>query len=311
MEDSKSETVARRGYKAPPEELANLIGIANMVPSNLDLPDLAAKYSAYLSGNADTEEDIKNGRELWKDIMALPKEASVAAYMGLHALVEVCKGAKHSAQLPAATLRRTLGVSSGIAKTMTVRPLKPGVESPLEFLDSLVAEGETKRYLEAMAHMVDAYSFIRETRNNLRKIAKLRNRFDRAHKDVALWRSPMAIPAEVSIDMHGMISVTISPLGRALEGVDSDRIRECESCDAIYWAGRLDARTCSTKCTNLLHTHLRRYPTKKEQDEYKFRRVKREEKKMKASKKNASQNGNGHGDLNESVPFVREPTAEN
>ena len=53
----------------------------------------------------------------------------------------------------------------------------------------------------------------------------------------------------VQSDPHGILRITNDPLLQALEGVEADRIRECEHCSKIYWAGRKDKFACD-QCTH-------------------------------------------------------------
>jgi hypothetical protein len=80
-------------------------------------------------------------------------------------------------------------------------------------------------------------------------------------------------------DVNHKIRFLESPLYKALDGVDIDRIRVCPICKKIYWAGRIDQPTCSKKCGALLRVRRWRvaYP-----DKYKSQRYFRLERKSEA-----------------------------
>jgi hypothetical protein len=67
----------------------------------------------------------------------------------------------------------------------------------------------------------------------------------------------------VQTDSKGILRVVYDPLLTALLGVETKRIRECEHCSRIYWAGRNDKLACN-RCT-----HARR------QKNYRLRRDER------------------------------------
>ena len=59
-------------------------------------------------------------------------------------------------------------------------------------------------------------------------------------------------------DPDGKLRVELDEISRALEGVDATRIRECEVCRRIFWAGRIDMVCCSHRCGNVRTNRLHR-----------------------------------------------------
>jgi hypothetical protein len=55
------------------------------------------------------------------------------------------------------------------------------------------------------------------------------------------------------INAKGGIEFELSPVYKALQGVEAGRIRECKNfnCRRIFWAGRLDQSCCNKKCANI------------------------------------------------------------
>lgn len=80
------------------------------------------------------------------------------------------------------------------------------------------------------------------------------------------------------IDEQGLIKLIPSRLFTALDGLEAQRIRECENskCLRIYWAGRLDQPCCSRKCANARRVKKWR---ERYQDRYKQNRLSRNLKK--------------------------------
>jgi hypothetical protein len=86
----------------------------------------------------------------------------------------------------------------------------------------------------------------------------------------------------IAVDERGIIHANRDFFSEAIEGVELIRIRECEACKRIFWAGRIDQRGCSLRCNDILRK--RRYrarykqrlqgakPSPKKQREAKARR---------------------------------------
>jgi hypothetical protein len=78
----------------------------------------------------------------------------------------------------------------------------------------------------------------------------------------AVARRPKGRPIDIEVPyiirLYGMtlrvdsngISVALAPLFDALKVVETDRIRECQNCKRLYWAGRSDQPCCSQRCAN-------------------------------------------------------------
>ena len=62
------------------------------------------------------------------------------------------------------------------------------------------------------------------------------------------------IPTSLTLetDESGCIHYSSSPLLEALNGVEAGRIRECQICRKIFWAGRIDKLCCSKGCGKAL-----------------------------------------------------------
>lgn len=85
--------------------------------------------------------------------------------------------------------------------------------------------------------------------------------------DTVLFQPTAALPILFNTGTDGILRITKDLLTEAIdEGkVETDRIRECEVCNQIFWAGRRDMRGCSTKCAKVLRTRRWREKTTEEQ----------------------------------------------
>lgn len=81
--------------------------------------------------------------------------------------------------------------------------------------------------------------------------------------------------AGLNVGLDGKIGVVLSPICEALQGVEANRIRECENpkCGRVFWAGRSDQPCCSKVCANA--RRVRRW-REAYQSTYKQNRLKRE-----------------------------------
>jgi hypothetical protein len=76
----------------------------------------------------------------------------------------------------------------------------------------------------------------------------------------------------IRVNEKGEVGLVPSPVFEALQGVEADRIRECENvkCRRIFWAARSDQPCCSKKCANARRVQRWR---DKYQDVYKQNRI--------------------------------------
>lgn len=55
------------------------------------------------------------------------------------------------------------------------------------------------------------------------------------------------------VNEAGIVDFTFDEFSTAIKGIDVRRIRECEICQRIFWAGRIDKTCCSDACANVYH----------------------------------------------------------
>jgi hypothetical protein len=117
-----------------------------------------------------------------------------------------------------------------------------------------------------------AYNYILRIRINFYSIIVLS---DGSHFTVKFH---LANPVELSIDVEGLVRIRVDEFTEALEGIEAKRIRLCEVCKRIFWAGRITQKCCSNSCSNKFRVHRFRYKTDEEKAAYELRRMRREEK---------------------------------
>ncbi|HKQ08333.1 MAG TPA: hypothetical protein VJ464_24645 [Blastocatellia bacterium] len=104
-------------------------------------------------------------------------------------------------------------------------------------------------------------------RTNLRLIAQADLRKGKS------WHLPIDGGATCYIDREGLIQVELDLFSQALQGVEISRIKECLICRRLFWAGRIDKKCCSDRCTNIYNTRQSRLNKQEKKDQYKIARI--------------------------------------
>ena len=145
-------------------------------------------------------------------------------------------------------------------------------EQPLSF-------NEYVYQTDSIQEAVQRYEQVRITREIFKEIARVANN-PSAEKVI---RHPYRVLPYLMIDADGLHQPPKDELIEILRDVEAARIRECESCRRIFWAGRITQRGCSARCGDIIRKrrHRERYrqgfyqgakPTPKEQKESQARR---------------------------------------
>lgn len=100
------------------------------------------------------------------------------------------------------------------------------------------------------------YTLFLFARPSLRYLAMLAKKSP-ASRQSYLLTHPLGMQSDVIIDNQGTIRVVNDEFLDAIDGVEITRIRECEICNRIFWAGRINQSACSTACAHALRN--RRY----------------------------------------------------
>jgi hypothetical protein len=120
------------------------------------------------------------------------------------------------------------------------------------------------------------YSLIRDAREILRQIARMENKNPgQIVQHVTLFGSASLVTLQVN--EWGKIDVKHDRLLELLKCVEVARIRECQVCKLIFWAGRIDQKCCCTGHAKVLRTREWR---EKYAEQYKLQRVHKVEQKI-------------------------------
>jgi hypothetical protein len=127
-----------------------------------------------------------------------------------------------------------------LAERFYERAVEPSLTSPKQYV-----EWERRNARLLLAEQKNR--LIRESRDNLRMIAH-RTQLDLKRLADVQRQSPLQTAAIIEIE-QGKITIT-GWLIEALKDVkDAARIRQCEICQRIFWAGRSDQQCCSPECS--------------------------------------------------------------
>ncbi len=121
--------------------------------------------------------------------------------------------------------------------------------------------------------------------NPTKQFAFLKKHFEKEKLQNENSPMPFLSFARIEIDENGILKTKLDEFSDAVNGVDIRRIRECEVCHRIYWAGRVEKFCCSKKCNLILNTWLNRNIYKSEQQREEGNRAKREIRYYKSRKK--------------------------
>jgi hypothetical protein len=137
---------------------------------------------------------------------------------------------------------------------------------------------------DAVLRLVNAFDWY----GQLYDLARLHDR--NLFEGLSIRRSlESRIPVKLTFDQYGLVRFQLSEFAQAFSGISLARIKICESCGRVYWAGRLDAKVagCSKACSTLLRTRKwRENMTPEKKLKYKINRVRKEEQKENDKERN-------------------------
>jgi hypothetical protein len=159
-----------------------------------------------------------------------------------------------------------------IASFSQERPLPNPVKRFKEFIEGFPRSEfpQFRAVMDKADNPTSQYTHIRAIRATLRAIARMESK---APGDF--------VPASginrfvyLRVNESGQIEIKVNRLLERLQGIEAERIRECKVCHAIFWAGRIDQKACSTKHAKVLRTREWR---EKYLEQYKLQRVNKPE----------------------------------
>lgn len=253
--NSKSELQASRFKPAPPK-LAELIALVNIVPPDFDLPDMSHVMD---------DHPLTAGGRILLALGELKKS--------LPSLFWIC-------------------VMLGKEKALEIildKPREPSAEDDVDSEDDSYfgsdcdEEDENDSGRDSAYLAFYRYRELRDCREKLRCLARIASKWkpeQSAYFDFHIDRKDretLTTSNQLSIDSNRLVYIKKNYFEAAVNGVDATRIRECEVCKCIFWAGRKTQKGCSARCGDVIRK--RRYRAR--QSEYEYRRYKKEEDKKK------------------------------
>lgn len=155
-----------------------------------------------------------------------------------------------------------LVIQTKLARELAPRFANEPLDQSLSFLSEFVAQSQenARLYFWAFYGIAKRYISLREYRKNLEKVMNIAglDPADRLTFSPVLYR--IIIRQEYSVDDRGRFIQLSNPFTDAFEddNVDVTRIRSCDNCQRIYWAGRRDQRCCMPACNHARHSRLTR-----------------------------------------------------
>ena len=117
---------------------------------------------------------------------------------------------------------------------------------------------------DRLREMLDRACFFVAARETLTHIARMRSQMKKIRlRGMNLPATTIPIPAiqfapdaflNLRLSKSGLIEVDLGEIASALASAEADRIRECDICGRIFWAGRSDQKCCTPKCAKVLRT---------------------------------------------------------
>jgi len=271
-----------------PTALKEIIGLANEVPPDSDLfdiqkqfADLENQYSQFINTTAGVEEfDDESYPDLRSS--ASNTESWIHRLLELHRQMtwalrtmpaELRVRLWEEALMPGKGFKGNLGPNgelsdeaaksqSDLAHTLAPRlagdPVGNSLNNTLSALSEFMSQSpeNPRLYFWALCGLVKKYSLIHEYRTNLNKVVNIGALNPDDRLTYARILDPIGIRQEYTVNERGKFVQVRNPFTDAFEDDDIDvtRIRRCDNCRKIFWAGRRDQMCCTPTCNHARHS---------------------------------------------------------
>lgn len=233
-------------------ELVRLLELVNLVPPDMELPDLEAKAKENLKAlqieyfGSDTpigslSAKTENATEYLKQMIG-------HAQKGIDRIDHIYKASERLDKAVKESLHLVQAIEHGISGLP--EPFKKYVE-----FESLKQRNEDALIPYRILYK---YNFVKNARENFFKIISYAERGEFPSLPV------FGVKTNLRISSDGLIEIERDEFLRAIEDVEAKRLRLCEICGRIFWAGRLDQQCCSSACAHALRN--RRYRARYKDD---------------------------------------------
>ena len=105
---------------------------------------------------------------------------------------------------------------------------------------------ESESYTHSWEYMEWQYREIVEAREALRQL--MREATEISDEETIYFHDSIDARAYLSIGKDRRVTVAMSSFARAVEGIEIDYLRYCETCGNIFYAGRKNQQCCTVKC---------------------------------------------------------------
>jgi hypothetical protein len=144
----------------------------------------------------------------------------------------------------------------GQALDLCLRNLAQFVGSIPEFQDYILQPLDSRHQdpIEAVQDAIDRYENFRIMREKVSLFAKISQL--EAYKRQRM--KPVLQFLNLDIDEKGMVHAREDWFTKAVDGIEAARIRECQYCGKVFWAGRTKVQGCSPRCLDCLRKRNKR-----------------------------------------------------
>lgn len=217
----KARKNSRAKYKCP-DELDELIKLANLVPPDVILPDWEKVFDEH------TNYRFDDSREQRKEKFSLACQKTFDKCFE-HFSEEVKRNVFYSFADDALTRNPDIDEKRLIEVT--------------QFIAVTTWYAEVRQIRGDLRSLTNYFT-------HLRKVPKSEIGNPDFYGNGQDFKLPdLKVPLQIN---NTTIQVKLTGLAKAIDGVDGDRIRSCGVCSHIFWAKRRNAETCSPNCLNVL-----------------------------------------------------------
>jgi hypothetical protein len=152
-------------------------------------------------------------------------------------------------------------VEESVNKLVAIHKRQVDLDSTDETLDDFNDKPFSQIVWDMVREAAELYTFVRDSRLKLIELADRGKAIKHCRDQGGLeavrelidcwipWREIIS-ESTVEVDEHGRAVITDDKFAAIIKGVDLTRVRVCEICRTIFWAGRYDSLCCSSNCAD-------------------------------------------------------------